>query len=161
DDLENVKRVQAGYDVEPLSEHIGKIGPDHAPEIRFPKPLSAEKERKSLEMFSELCFALRFCPTHPTERELMARFAKLGIAPGGSFDPRRLSPEIQHAAEAGVDDAWRDFETVSKKLAAGQLTSGDMVGSRKHLKNNYLNRMAAAAHGIYGNSQEEAVYPLY
>lgn len=161
DDLDNVKRVQAGYDVEPLSEFVGKVGPPHAPEIRFPKPLSADKERESLEMFSELCFLLSFCPTHPTERELMTRFAKLGIGPGGSFDPRRLSPEIQHAIEGGVEDAWQDYEAMNRKLATGAQASGDFFGTRKHLKNNYLNRMAAAVHGIYGNSQEEAVYPVY
>jgi hypothetical protein len=41
------------------------------------------------------------------------------------------------------------------------VTSGDMFGTREYLKNNYLYRMAAAVLGIYGNSKEEAMYPVY
>jgi hypothetical protein len=36
-----------------------------------------------------------------------------------------------------------------------------LFGTREHLKNNYLYRMAAAAGGIYGNSKEEAFYHIY
>jgi hypothetical protein len=41
------------------------------------------------------------------------------------------------------------------------VTSGDMFGTREYLKNNYLYRMAAGALGIYGNSKQEAMYPVY
>ena len=34
-------------------------------------------------------------------------------------------------------------------------------GTREYLKNNYLYRMAAAVLGIYGNSKQEAMYPVY
>jgi hypothetical protein len=44
---------------------------------------------------------------------------------------------------------------------AKEVTSGDMFGTREFLKNNYLYRMAAAILGIYGNSKQEAMYPLY
>jgi len=40
-------------------------------------------------------------------------------------------------------------------------TSGDVFGTREYLKNNYLYRMAAAVLGIYGNSKQEAMYPVY
>ena len=36
-----------------------------------------------------------------------------------------------------------------------------MFGTREYLKNNYLYRMAAAVLGIYGNSKQEAMYPIY
>ena len=36
-----------------------------------------------------------------------------------------------------------------------------MFGTREYLKNNYLYRMAAAVLGIYGNSKQEAMYPVY
>ena len=41
------------------------------------------------------------------------------------------------------------------------MTSGDVFGTREFLKNNYLYRMAAAVLGIYGNSKQEAMYPVY
>ena len=42
----------------------------------------------------------------------------------------------------------------------GKLTSGDVFGTRKFLKNNYLYRWVATI-GIYGNSKQEAMYPVY
>ena len=36
-----------------------------------------------------------------------------------------------------------------------------MFGTREYLKNNYLYRMAGAVLGIYGNSKQEAMYPVY
>ena len=41
------------------------------------------------------------------------------------------------------------------------MTSGDLFGTREYLKNNYLYRMAGAVLGIYGNSKQEAMYPVY
>jgi len=53
---------------------------------------------------------------------------------------------------------WRGLQ---KRLDAHEVTLGDMFGTREYLKNNYLYRMAAAVNGIYGNSKQEAMYPIY
>ena len=42
----------------------------------------------------------------------------------------------------------------------GKLTSGELFGTREAMKNNYLNRMLGTI-GIYGNSKQEAMYPIY
>jgi hypothetical protein len=42
----------------------------------------------------------------------------------------------------------------------GTLTSGDLFGTRRAMKNNYLNRRLGTI-GIYGNSKQEAIYPIY
>jgi hypothetical protein len=60
-----------------------------------------------------------------------------------------------------VADAWVDFNGILKQFNNGKVTSGDVFGTREYLKNNYLYRMAAAVLGIYGNSKQEAMYPLY
>lgn len=161
DDIENVKKVQAGYQVQPLSAYLGTPAPAKAPEIAFIKPLTREEERSSLDFFKVLNFVLGFCPTHPSERALMARLAKLDIGAGKSFDPEKLSPEIRKAIEDGMADSWMAIDDLGKKVAAGIVTSGDMLGSREQLKNNYLYRMRATLTGIYGNSREEAIYPAY
>ena len=44
---------------------------------------------------------------------------------------------------------------------AGEIGSAEVFGTREHLKNNYLYRMAAAVLGIWGNSEKEAMYPSY
>jgi hypothetical protein len=161
DDLDNVKKVQAGYKAEPLSAFLGQPAPAAAPAIDFIKPLTPADERKSPEFFNILNFILQFCPTNPSETELMARFAKIGVGAGKSFDANALSPEMKTAVEQGMADAWVDLENLKKKIDAGEVTSGDLFGTREYLKNNYLYRMAAAVLGIYGNSKQEAMYPVY
>jgi hypothetical protein len=161
-DLDNVKKVQSGYKVQTLSAFLGQSAPRAAPAIDFIKPLTPEAQRTSPEFFNILNFVLTFCPTVPTETELMARFAKIGIGPGKTIDFGKLSPEMKAAYEQGMPDAWKELADFEKsEINTGKVTSGDLFGTREYLKNNYLYRMAAAALGIYGNSKSEAMYPLY
>lgn len=160
-DIENVKKVQAGYKVQTLSGFLGQPAPAAAPAIQFIKPLTPEEQRTSLDFFNILNFTLKFCPTHPSETRLMARFAKIGVGAGKTFDASKLSPEMRKAVEGGMADAWADFADLKKQMDAGKVSSGDCFGTREVLKNNYLYRLAAAVVGIYGNSKQEAMYPLY
>jgi hypothetical protein len=73
------------------------------------KPLTPEEEKTSLEVFSLLNFLLQFCPTDPSETELMERFAKIGVGAGKTFDSSKLSPEMKTAFEQGIADAWAAF----------------------------------------------------
>jgi len=162
DDIDNVKRIQAGYKVQPLSSFLGQPAPLPPPPMEFIKPLSAQAERTSPEFFNELNFILQFCPAQPSETELKSRFAKLGIGTEATFDMGKLSPEIQQAVRDGMADAWKAFaEFKETQLDTGHKTSADCFGTREYLKNDYLARMAAAVLGIYGNSKEEALYPVY
>ena len=81
----------------------------------------------------------------------MARFAKIGVGAGKTFDASKLSPETKAAVEAGIQDAWSEFATVKEKMDTHELTSGHLFGTREYLKNNYLYRMTAAVLGLYGN----------
>jgi hypothetical protein len=114
-----------------------------------------------LEFFSILNFLLGFCPTVPLEVGLMDRFAKIDVGAGRTFDPSRLTPETRAAIEAGMADSWADLAQFRKRIDARQVTSGELFGTREFLKNNSQYRMAAAVLGIYGNSMEEAMYPVY
>jgi hypothetical protein len=91
----------------------------------------------------------------------MQRFSKLNIGPGREFNASDYSEEIQKAISNGIADAWLKEKEVRDKVASGKLSSGDLFGTREYLNNNYAYRMAAAAGGIYGNSKEEAIYPVY
>ncbi|MGZ2504563.1 hypothetical protein ACVINI_005108 [Rhizobium beringeri] len=91
----------------------------------------------------------------------MARFAKIGVGAGKKIDVAALSPEMKTAMEQGMADAWADPGELKKQIDAGTVTSGNMFGTHEYLKNNYLYRMAAAVLGIYGNSKQEAMYPVY
>jgi hypothetical protein len=161
-DIDNVKKVQSGYKVQPLSEFLGKAAPKTASTIDFIKPLTPETQKTSPEFYNILSFILTFCPTDPSEKQLMARFAKIGVGAGKTFDASKLSPEMKIAIEQGMADAWADFAALKKeRFDTGKLTSGDVFGTRQYLKNNYLYRMAAGVIGLYGNSKHEAMYPFY
>jgi hypothetical protein len=159
-DLENVKKVQAGYRAQPLSAFLGKPAPKAAPAIDFIKPLTPETQRTSPEFYSVLDFVLQFCPTVPSEEELMARFAKIGVGAGKTFDASKLSPTMRKAIEQGMADALAEYAEFQKRIDKKEVTSGQMFGTREYLKNNYLYRMGAAVNGIYGNTAAEAIYPL-
>ncbi|WP_322044997.1 DUF1254 domain-containing protein [Paraburkholderia sp. J67] len=160
-DIDNVKKVQAGYKVQTLSQFEGKTPPPAAPVIDFIKPLTNKQERTSPEFFDVLNFVLHFCPTNPTEVELMKRFAKLNIGAGQSFDFKAFPADVQQAISEGMADAWTELDAVHKKFAHHEITAGQILGSRAALKNNYLYRMAGTVFGIYGQDQEEAVYTGY
>ncbi len=92
----------------------------------------------------------------------MARFANIGVGAGKTFDATTLSPEFKTAIEQGMADAWVDLGNLQKqKIDTGEVTAGDLFGDRAYLKNNYLYRMAGTVTGIYANSVQEAMYPLY
>lgn len=161
-DLENVKKIQEQYIVKTLSAFINQPSPKAAPEINFPRPLTPESQRTSLEFFNLLNFYLQFCPTHPSEKDLREQFAKIGLVPGKAFDAASLSPEIKDALSAGIEDAWKEFDAFNtNEIKTGKVGSAEAFGTREHLNNNYMFRMAGAVLGIYGLSKEEAIYPIY
>jgi hypothetical protein len=160
-DLDNVKTVQAGYKAQPLSAFLGTPTPLAAPAVNFVKPLTPESQKTSPEFFNVLNFVLKFCPTNPSETELMARFAKIDVGAGKTFDVGKLSPELKTAIEQGMADAWAENDALKKRIDAKEVTSGNMFGTREYLKNNYSYRMGATVLGIFGNSKLEAIYPIY
>jgi hypothetical protein len=160
-DLDNVKKIQAGYKAQPLSAFLGQPVSQVAPAIDFVKPLTPDTQKTSLEFFNLLNFTLQFCSTHPSEKQLMERFAKINVGAGKAFEASKLSPDMKKAIEDGMADAWAEQAALKKRIDAKELTSGDMFGTREHLKNNYAYRMAGAIIGIYANSKEEAMYPAY
>ena len=161
DDIEKVKAIQKDYIVQPLSAFLGQPAPKTAPKITFIEPLTRDEIKTSPKVFEQLNFVLQFCPTHPSEKALMARFAKLDIGAGKTFDASKFSPEVQKAIGQGISDAWIDFDALKKRAETGEISGADAFGTREYLKNNYAYRMIAAVLGIWGNSTAEAIYPMY
>ncbi len=161
-DLDNVKKIQASYKAQPLSSFLSQSAPQAAPPIKFVNPLTPKTQTTSLDFFNVLNFVLGFCPTPPSERELMTRFSKINVGSGLVFDPDSLSPELRKAVQAGMAEAIAELNVfMNDQMTTGRVTSGDLFGTRDYLKNNYLYRYAAAKFGIYGNSKQEALYPFY
>jgi hypothetical protein len=158
-DLANVKKIQLGYKAEPLSKFLAQPAPNAAPAVSWPRP--ADNMLTSPALFPYVNFMLQFCPTNPSESALMARFAKLNIGAGKTFDFAMLSPEQQKAVNDGIADAGNDLNALMKQINADEVSSADMFGTRAFLKGNYLYRYAGAKLGLYGNSGEEAIYFAY
>lgn len=157
-DLENVKAVQAGYKVQPLSAFLGKPAPASAPAVAWPRPLPPAEQKKSLGFFDVLSFVLQFCPVHPSEKALRGRFAKIGVAPGQPFAAEALSPELKAALVEGMADGQKEIDARREK-ADGNFN--DYFGTRAFMKNDYVARAVGSQAGIGANSKEEALYPIY
>ena len=161
-DLDAVKEIQAQYTVQPLSRFTGAAPPPAAAPVDFMRPLSAEAQKTSPEFFAILNFLFRFTPPHSSETALMRRFARAGLGPGQSFDVAALSPDQRQAVTQGMADAWAAFAKFkSEEVDTGKRSSADGFGTREFLRNDYIARMSSAVLGIYGNSKEEANYPIY
>jgi hypothetical protein len=158
-DLGNVKKIQAGYKAQTLSQYLKQPGPPAASAVNWPKP--SPDALTSTALFNYLNFMLQFCPTNPSEKDLMDRFAKLNIGAGKTFDFAKLSPESQKAVTDGIADAGIDMDALMKRVNADEVASSDFFGTREFLKGNYLYRYAGAKLGLYGNSGEEAIYLAY
>lgn len=121
EDLDNVKQIQSDYKLQPLSSFLDLPAPEAAPDIQFIEPLTQDEIKTSPKVFEQLNYLLQFCPTHPSEKELMNGFAKLGIGAGQEFNWEDFSPEIQKAIKQGIADSWADFEALKSQAEAGEL----------------------------------------
>ena len=157
-DLDNVKRIQAGYKVQPLSAFLGDAAPPAPPVVNWLKPMPASDERTSPEFFNQLAFLLQFAvPAYPSETALRGRFATIGIEPGKPFDSTRLSAEQRAALVEGMAEGQRQID--ERRASLGGKT--DMLfGDRAFLKNDFVARATGTQVGIGANSREEALYPI-
>jgi hypothetical protein len=158
-----VKKVQAGYKVQTLSQFLNKPAPPAAPEVKWPK---INKALAEADPFAYLNFVLEFCPLEgeaAEERPLRARFAKIGIEAGKPFPLDKFTPEQKAQLEMGIKSG---YEKIKQKVGAlGKDVNGWRIvysgfGDRANYKGDWLLRAAAAMAGIYGNDAVEALYPL-
>jgi hypothetical protein len=158
-DMDNVKKIQAGYLVQPLSAFLKQPPPPAAPAIDF-LPFTSDDPFKT-DFVKYLDFLLQFAPAVPEEKDLRARFASIGIGPGKKFNFSDLSVEHKAAVGLAVKDG---FEKVNKaSTSVGKEINGWNIGSafgnRAFYNGNWLLRSAGAKAGVYGNDAVEAMYP--
>ena len=162
-DIDNVKKIQAGYRAETLSHFEHKPAPPAAAEIKWP---AISKQVVEADFFGYLNFLLRFCPPiGPAQVEvpLRARFASVGIEAGKPFATGDLTREQQMMLKGSMEIG---FVRIKQKVATlGEDVNGWRVftngfGDRQAYAGDWTLRAAAAMAGIYGNSPAEAMYPL-
>jgi hypothetical protein len=158
-DIENVKRVQAGYRVVPLSAFLGREAPPAPPAVEFPR---IDEELVKTEFFRYLDFALQFAPAGPEEREIRTKLARIGVGAGRAFEWKDLSPA--HKAEIALGMRAGETRVEEKVASIGKRVNGWSIaavfGDRAFFGGDWLLRAAAAKAGIFGNDAAEAMYPM-
>jgi hypothetical protein len=158
-DMPNVVKIQDQYKVEPLSAFLKQPAPEAAPKIDF---LPATSAGIKDNFWNYLGAALEYIPEADEDKEIRAKLAQIGIAPGKTFDMKSLSPERQKAMAEAMKAG---DEKVATYLASGMTDIngwqlGSLPGDRAHYNGDWVMRAATAKAGIYGNNAAEAVYPL-
>ena len=156
-DLDNVKRIQARYKVQPLSSFTKRAAPPAPAPTDWIAPVPPHEMRTSLEFYNQLAFLLQFAPTHATEKWLRERLASIGIKPGQPYPADKLNPSLRRALQEGMHTAQNDID---KNRAALAGKTDTLFGDRAKLKNDYLSRATGTQIGIGANSREEALYPV-
>jgi hypothetical protein len=158
DDMPNVEKIQAGYNVQPLSAFLKQPAPPAAPKIDFlPATTAGIKEN----FFSYLDAALKFVPVTQEDKVIRERLASIGIGPGKTFEFKELSLEHKAAILLAMKEG---DDKVDQFLASGMKNIngwnvGAFFGDRAFYNGNWLMRAGAAKGGLYGNDAVEAMYP--
>ena len=157
-DIANVKKIQAGYTVQPLSAYVHQPAPPPAAPIDFPK-FTDDALKTDFPKF--LNFLLQFCPPVAEEAVVRLQFATIGIGPATPFDFSKLSETQKSELAQAVKDGYAAIQDRLNNI--GREVNGWRVGSpfgnRDSYHGDFLRRAAAAMFGIFGNDAEEAVYP--
>lgn len=161
DDVDRAAEVMAGYRAQPLSAFLGTAAPPAPAAVDWPVwNDEASRDERFIGLVNPL---LTLCqPPHPSEVELLARFARIGIGPGVPFDADTLDPATRDALRAGVAAARARLE--QRAAALGKIVNGwsavEALGSREFFAGDYELRGAGAMAGWGGNDKIEAFYPL-
>lgn len=158
-DINNVKRIQAGYTAQTLSAFAHQLGP---PTPSLPDFPAFTEDAFKTDFPKYLSLLLQFCPPVEEEKTVRDRLADVGIVVGKPYGASKLSEAQKAELAVGVKEGYDAI--VKQKDNLGKDINGWIVGSafgdRAFYNGNFLLRAAAALAGIYGNDAVEAMYPM-
>ncbi|MFN3891529.1 MAG: DUF1254 domain-containing protein [Beijerinckiaceae bacterium] len=158
-DIENVKKIQAGYKTQPLSSYLKQPAPPKPADVQFPL---FTKELAKTNFFEFLDFKLQFAPALPEEAWIREQLARIGVGPGKTFNFRDLPLEEKAEILLGLEEGKKQVDAAEAKF--GESINGWRVGSpcgdANFYHGDWMLRAVAAQLGIYGNDAEEAMYPV-
>lgn len=162
-DIDNVKKVQSGYKLLPLSKFQNTTPPPAAPVVQWPK---IDKPLIAANPFTYLNFLLQFAPTvgaAAVEKPMRAQFEQLGIIAGKPLLLNKLTAEQKDELELGMKTGLQKIKRRTTELGEdvnGWRFGTSGFGNRAEMKNDWTLRAALAMAGIFGNDAAEALYPM-
>ena len=157
--------LQAQYKITPLAAW-GKPYTPKAPPVDANPGISMTDKPQAviLAMGTEGYFnwlSTRMCeaaPAYPADGPLLARMAKIGIAPCKPFELAKLDPAVQAALKDLPDAALKKIGENQKSLGVEE-NGWLMTKGLGQYGTDYMKRAVVAAFGWPANLQDDAVYP--
>jgi hypothetical protein len=163
-DYQAVHKIQAGYQITPLSQWGKPAQPvkatiDSSVDIKTP-PKTIVDTMPGDRFFTYAADLLKLHPPHVTDQPIIARMRRIGIEPGKSFEVGKLDPTVKKAIEAAPE--------AGQKLMAWKVATLARVANHWSMNtdtmgvygNYYLKRAIVAQLGLGANVPEDAIYPL-
>jgi hypothetical protein len=163
-DYDAVHKIQAGFKVTLLSEWGKPARPvevkiDPSVDMKTPPKIQVDTMPAG-KYFAYAAELLKLQPPHITDQPIIARMARIGIAPGQSFDIDKVSPAVKKGLESAPEDAQKLMEWKIPTLARVVNHWSMNTDTMGVYGNYYLKRAIIAQAGLGANVPEDAIYPL-
>jgi hypothetical protein len=159
-DYENVRRIQKGFTLTPLSRYPQSAPPPASAALpsgvgSVPPPTRVA-QLSAVEFFRQFQRLLAQNPPHAADAPMMKQTARLGLEAGKPFEPEKLGVDGVKALEEGVQAAASHL-TAIRPESSGNGWNGSRVGVGRY-GTNYLSRAQVARFGLGALPPEDAIY---
>jgi hypothetical protein len=163
-DYDAVHKIQAGYNITPLSQWGNEpvppeFKPDPSVDMKTPPNIQVDTMPAD-KYFAYAAELLKLHPPHITDEPIIARLKRAGFEVGKSFDLDKADPAVKTGFESAPADAQKlmAWKTPTlARIANGWSMNTDTMGV---YGNYYLKRAMVAQLGLGANLPEDAIYPL-
>lgn len=152
-DLEAMKAVQNGYDLQPLSSYMNSDPPvgstDH------PWPIYNPEDLNNIHFFRYANFMLSYLIPERADETMLLNAKKIGIAAGLPWNPEEMDSAFVEHIEAGIHEAQAEID----QQVAITIDGKKLYNTREVIGEDYLNRTVGVIVGQFGNYPSQAMYP--
>jgi hypothetical protein len=163
-DYDAVRKIQAGFEVTPLSEWGRTPKPVEVkidPSIDMKTPPKIQVDTMSGgKYFAYAAELLKTNPPHLTDGPILAQMRRIGIEPGKSFDIEKVSSAVKQALETAPSAGQKLMEWKVATLARVVNHWSMNTDTMGVYGNYYLKRAIISQVGLGANLPEDAIYPL-
>jgi hypothetical protein len=164
-DYAAVRAIQDQYKLTPLSAW----GKPYSPPADAPVAAGVDAKTPPVErvaamdaatFFGRLNALMKDNPPAAADAPALARFAKIGVAPGKPFDPRSMDPNVARGVERSVEAGQLEIIGEAKKPHGQQINGWDISpANTANFGTDYSFRAVVALGGLGANLQADAIYP--